>query len=119
MSSKREFDCSRDRLRIAKLSVRLSEDDVATLQNAEVEHVLPHGFFELARSGMERKHACTALLGAMRKCVGPNNGALIDLLAIVIGPEADQARQAKPKASRHGVNPPFKGLTPSGRLLRR
>ena len=117
-SAKREFDCLRDTLRIAGIAIRLNEDDVASLHDAETTHLLPFGFFEQSRNGMDRKVALAGLLGAMRKCVGPRGGALVDLLAIVIGPEA---RQNKPKrnSTQRIPSASHKGLTPNGRLFRR
>lgn len=109
----REFDCARDTLSIAGIAIRLNEDDVASLHEAEATHLLPFGFFEQSRKGMDRKAGLAGLLGAMRKCVGPRGDALVNLLGIVIGPDATQK---KPKRNNA---PPQQGLTPNGRLFRR
>ena len=111
----REFDYLRDKLHIAGIAIRLTEDDVASLQEAERSHLLPYGFFEQARTGISRKPALATLLTAMRKCVGPGGDPLVDLLAIVIGPDA---MNKKPKRSTTPQSS-HKGLTPSGRLFRR
>jgi hypothetical protein len=117
VTTSREFDCIRDRLRIGDKWIRLNEQDLVALSNAERKDLLPPGFFEKARKGMDGESAITYLLTAVRNSVSAQPAALVDLLVLLLNRKVEQGKSARP--IRHAVSAPQKGVTPSGRLFRR